>query len=224
MAVDPVAPAEPAAPRGLLALNAWLGRHWVSVLTLASGLFIALPLLAPVLAMAGQERLSASIYFTYRITCHQLPQRSWFVGGEVATHDWEEIRPYVARPKAGPLMAFHAPLGNPTLGYQVGFCQRDTAIYLAVFLTCLAYGPLRRRRDVRTMPLWLYALMALPMALDGLTQLLGLRESTPLLRTVTGALFGAGSAWLILTFLEASFREAAAYAAPPGAPGSQRPT
>lgn len=213
MAPDPTAAMEAGATtRGLVALNAWLARHWVTVLTIASGLFIALPLSAPVLAMAGHERLSATVYFTYRITCHQLPQRSWFIGGPAATHDWAEVQPYVARPEAGPLMAFHAPLGNPALGYQVGFCQRDTAIYLAVFLTCLSYGWLRRRVAFRPMPLRLYALMALPMAVDGLTQLVGLRESSPLWRTATGALFGMASAWLILTFIEASFREAAAYA------------
>jgi uncharacterized membrane protein len=200
------------AARGMIALNAWLARYWVALLAVVSGVFIALPLMAPVLAMTGHTRASAAIYFTYRITCHQLPQRSWFIGGAGATHGWSQVQPYVAHPEAGPLMAFHAPLGNPILGYQVGFCERDTAIYLAVFLTCLAYGVLRRRRDFQPMSLRLYALLALPMAIDGVTQLLGLRESSPLLRTITGALFGAGSAWLILTFIEASFRDAAAYA------------
>jgi uncharacterized membrane protein len=197
---------------GVIALNGWLERHWVTLLTVVSGVFIALPLLAPVLALTGHERSSAAIYFAYRITCHQLPQRSWFMGGPAVVHDWPAVQPYVAQPEAGPLMAFHAPLGNAALGYQLGFCQRDTAIYLAVFFTILAYGILRRRRVFGPMPLRLYVLLALPMAIDGVTQLLGLRESTPLIRTVTGALFGAASAWLILTYIEASFRESAAYA------------
>jgi uncharacterized membrane protein len=67
------------------------------------------------------------------------------------------------------------------------------------------------------MPFRLYLLFILPMAVDGLTQLVGLRESTPFLRTLTGSLFGIGSAWLVLTYIEASFRETALPAAPAGA-------
>jgi uncharacterized membrane protein len=202
-----------AVTRGLMGLNGWLGRHWVALLALASGVFIALPLAAPILAMTGHDRAAGAIYFTYRMTCHQLPQRSWFVGGPKPTYTWPEVQPYVADPAAGPLMAFHHPLGNAALGYQLAFCERDTAIYLAVFATCLAYGFLRRRRTFRPMPIRLYVLFLLPAAIDGITQLTGLRESTPLLRTVTGALFGAGSAWLILTYLDAERRQSASYAA-----------
>jgi uncharacterized membrane protein len=218
MIPEPAVASETPAARWLIALNAWLARHWVALVTVVSGVFIALPLAAPLLAMTGHERASGAIYFAYRITCHQLPQRSWFIGGPSPQYDWSQLRPYVKHPEAGPLMAFHAPLGNAALGYQLGFCERDTAIYLAVFLTCLAYGLLRRRRDFGPMPLRLYALLALPMAIDGVTQLIGLRESTPVVRTLTGALFGAASAWLILTFIEQSFREAASYASRTGAP------
>lgn len=199
------------AEAGLLALNRWLGRHWLAVLTLASGVFIALPLSAPVLAMSGLNAPASVIYATYRITCHQLPQRSWFLGGPQATYSWQELRAFTAQPDANPLLAFHAPLRVPALGFQSGFCQRDTAIYLSVFLTCLAYGLVRRRRPIGPMPFRLYLLFALPMAVDGLTQLVGLRESTPFLRTLTGSLFGFGSAWLVLSYIDASFRESAAY-------------
>ncbi len=194
-------------------LNGWLARHWLALVTVAAGVFIALPIAAPFLAMAGFKRLATFIYVAYRITCHQLPQRSWFIGGEQATYTWSQLRPFVERPDANPLLAFHHPLGNPTLGYQVAFCERETAIYSVVLLTCLAYGFLRQRRTIRPMPIRLYVLFLIPIAVDGFTQLFGWRESTPLLRTVTGAIFGLGSAWLVLTYLEASFREAAAFAA-----------
>jgi uncharacterized membrane protein len=200
--------------RGLLALSAWMTRHWLAVITLAAGVFIALPLLAPFLAMYGHNTSAGAIYATYRITCHQLPQRSWFIGGPKAAYSWPEVQPYVAQPAAGPLMAFHSPLDNRALGYQLGFCQRDTAIYLSVFLTCLVYGLLRRRRTFGPMPVKYYLIFMIPMAIDGVTQLIGLRESTPLLRTVTGSLFGIGSAWLILTFIDAGFRESATFLAP----------
>jgi uncharacterized membrane protein len=209
---------------GLRGLSAWLTRHWLALVTVVVGIFVALPIAAPFLAMAGFERVATVIYVVYRITCHQLPQRSWFVGGQQPTYTWAELQPYVEHPDANPLLAFHHPLGNETLGYQVAFCERETAIYLTVFLTCLAYGFLRRRREFRAMPIRLYVLFLVPMAIDGLTQLFGWRESTPLLRTVTGAIFGLGSAWLVLTYIEASFREATAFAAaraqPDGSPAA----
>jgi uncharacterized membrane protein len=211
------APAPDVVERTLVSANDWLGRRWLAIVTLAAGLFVALPLSAPFLAQAGHTTAAGTIYGVYRVTCHQLPQRSWFVGGPKPAYSWSEVQAYTQRPDASPLLAFHNPLGNPALGYQLGFCQRDTAIYLSVFLTCLAYGLWRRRRQTTPMPFRWYLLFAVPMAIDGVSQLIGLRESTPLLRTVTGALFGVGSAWLVLTYLDATFRESAAYAAGRGA-------
>jgi uncharacterized membrane protein len=40
------------------------------------------------------------------------------------------------------------------------------------------------------------------MAIDGLTQLVGWRESDLLLRTLTGFLFGLGGAWFIYPRIE----------------------
>jgi uncharacterized membrane protein len=45
------------------------------------------------------------------------------------------------------------------------------------------------------------------MAVDGITQLVGLRSSTWQLRTITGALFGLGSAWLALPYVEEAFQD-----------------
>ena len=49
--------------------------------------------------------------------------------------------------------------------------------------------------------------MILPMALDGTTQMFGLRESTWELRFITGTLFGVGSAWFVLTFMQKTIEE-----------------
>jgi uncharacterized membrane protein len=45
------------------------------------------------------------------------------------------------------------------------------------------------------------------MAIDGFTQLFGLRSSNWQLRTLTGVLFGVGSAWLALPYLEEAFQD-----------------
>jgi uncharacterized membrane protein len=99
----------------------------------------------------------------------------------------------------------YAFIGSPELGYKVAFCERDVAIYLSVLLGGLAYA---RFRD-RVPPLGLvgYSLLILPMAVDGLTQLFGWRESTVELRTLTGALFGLASVWLIYPRVDAMLEQ-----------------
>ncbi len=53
------------------------------------------------------------------------------------------------------------------------------------------------------------------MAVDGFTQLVGWRESTVELRTLTGALFGAASVWLIYPRVDAVLeRDLGALSAP----------
>jgi len=78
-------------------------------------------------------------------------------------------------------------------GYQVAFCERDTAMYAAMALSGLAWARFGRR--VPGLHWSVFLLLALPMALDGFTQLLGFRESTWQLRTLTGGLFGLGCVW-----------------------------
>lgn len=90
-------------------------------------------------------------------------------------------------------------------GEQIAFCQRNTAIYLSLALGGLLFAPLRHR--LRPLPFRLYLLFILPMAVDGFTQLFGLRLSTPLLRVWTGSLFGLATLWLALPYLELTFGE-----------------
>jgi uncharacterized membrane protein len=76
----------------------------------------------------------------------------------------------------------------------MAFCERDTAIYGMILLAGLLFGPLRRR--LRPLPWQYYLILCVPMLVDGGAQLLGLWESTPLNRVITGALFGMASVWL----------------------------
>lgn len=125
------------------------------------------------------------------------------------------------------------------LGYQVAYCQRDTAIYTTIFLAGLLFGLLRRR--LRPLPGWAFLLFSAPMALDGLTQTpRSLLPSWPLreenawavfltggalpswfyagdavgslnwwLRTITGTLFGLGLAWTVYPWIEREIRRGA---------------
>lgn len=193
--------------RALARLVRWLARHWLAGFLLGSGVFIALPLAAPLLAATGHDRASSAIYVAYRITCHQLPQRSWFIGGTAPAYDWATIRAIVGAPENGELLLYHRPIRDPVLGYQVAFCQRDSATYLTLFLTAVAYGLVRRRHAVKALSLRLYALALVPIGVDGLLQLVGVHESTPLSRTLTGALFGVATGLLVLPQLDEGMRE-----------------
>lgn len=85
-------------------------------------------------------------------------------------------------------------------GHQVAFCQRETAMYTTLLVLGLLF-PLVRKR-LPPAPIWLGALLLLPLALDGLTHMLDdilaidLRGSDAIgtpnfwLRMITGVLFG----------------------------------
>ncbi len=91
------------------------------------------------------------------------------------------------------------------LGHQLGLCARNFSIYTSMFLTSILFV-LSKKRLV-AMPWWVWILMILPMAIDGTTQMFGLRESTWELRFITGTLFGVGSAWFVLTFMQKTIEE-----------------
>ena len=111
-------------------------------------------------------------------------------------------------------MAVRSFLGNPTIGWKSAYCERCMAIYSGVLIASLLYALLRaRRKRIWRVPWLLYLLAGLaPIALDSISQLLSqyhlllpillLRESTPILRTLTGALFGAMNVWLAYPHLE----------------------
>lgn len=66
-----------AVERGVLAV----ARHWLLCVNLLVGLYAALPLLAPWLLARGAPWPARAIRFAYSFTCHQLPERSFFVAG-----------------------------------------------------------------------------------------------------------------------------------------------
>ncbi len=90
-------------------------------------------------------------------------------------------------------------------GHQMALCQRDMAIYGSIFLAGVAYSLVRGR--VRPLPIWAFVLLITPMAVDGTLQLLGVLESTPLRRLITGGLFGLACVLLAFPYLEEGFQE-----------------
>ncbi len=85
-------------------------------------------------------------------------------------------------------------------GHQMAICERCLAIYVALGLLGLLYHLVRYQ--LRPIKFWQYGLLALPMAIDGFTQLFGWRESNWQLRLLTGAIFGLGSVWYMFPQIE----------------------
>ncbi len=212
-----------------------LSRHYLKVLLTVIGIFAALPVLAPVLMKVGATGASELIYNMYSPLCHQFAYRSLFLFGEQSVYPRDSVQIGEAKPYESFLpqimtelgdrqdhssLAFELNskifLGDPQMGWKVAVCQRDMGIYWALFIGGLIYAIPRVRRVLRPAPIWLYIFLGLgPVGLDGFAQLLSyppfelwpVRETTPLFRFVTGALFGLLTAWMAFPYLEASARE-----------------
>lgn len=91
------------------------------------------------------------------------------------------------------------------LGHQLGLCERNLAIYSSMFLMSLVFAVSKKR--LPGIPWWAWLLLILPMAWDGTTQMFGLRESTWVLRVMTGTLFGASTIWFVLSLVQRLLRE-----------------
>ncbi len=193
---------------------AWMARHWLPVFNTIAAVFVLLPFLAPVLMHLGLTGPARVIYLVYSPACHQLPERSFFLFGELGAYTVAELEAERAIP-AG-LTLFQREMlryiGNPQIGYKVAICERDIAIYGCILLGGLIYGTVRRRRarrgqSVPRLPLKGYLALLAPMAIDGTTQLVGLRESTWELRLITGALFGLGTVWLAYPYVDEAMQD-----------------
>jgi uncharacterized membrane protein len=90
-------------------------------------------------------------------------------------------------------------------GHQLGMCARNFSIYASMFVGSLIFVLCKKR--IPGIPWWLWILMILPMAIDGTTQMFGLRESTWELRVLTGTLFGLGNVWFALPLIQKTILE-----------------
>jgi uncharacterized membrane protein len=201
----------------------WFTQHYMLLINLFLFIYVGLPFLAPVLMKAGLRTPAKVIYTIYSPMCHQLAFRSWFLFGEQPAYpralaNVQGLLNY--QQTIGDdldITAAHSFLGNEIIGYKVAICQRDVAIYGSILLFGLFFSV--ARKWVKSLPwyLWL-AVGIVPIAIDGSSQLpslmtginlswLPMRESTPLLRTITGVLFGVTTAWYGYPYIEESVRD-----------------
>lgn len=185
-----------------------IARHWLAIFNSAWALYFLLPLAAPIFMEVGWLTPARVIYGLYSFTCHQLPDHSYFLFGANPTPLIPDLEANGMR-EGLDLLQRRLFIGNPALGYKTAICQRDLAIYGAVLAAGLLYALVRPQgnKRVRQLPLWLFLVFLIPIGVDGLTQLVGLRESNWELRTLTGALFGAAAVWFAYPYVDDAMEE-----------------
>ena len=201
-------------------LSHFISNHYLKVVNLILLIYFGLPFLAPVLMKVGLQSAAQPIYSMYKLSCHELAFRSWFLFGEQTAYPRAsaQIDGLVTYGEAtgnseDDLLTARNFQGNEQMGYKVAFCQRDIAIYVAMFTFGIIFSLTNRK--IKGLPFLLWVIVGiLPIALDGGSQLLSqaftfipYRESTPLLRTLTGALFGFTTAWFGFPVLEETMND-----------------
>lgn len=193
-----------------------IATHWLLIFNTGWAIYVGLPFLAPIFMQLGWMAPARTIYVMYSFLCHQLPDHSYFLFGNWWTPSLQQLQ--ASGMEAGlTLFDQRTFIGNAMAGYKVAICQRDIAIYGSVLAAGLFYGYVTRGADrpARALNWKLYVLLLLPIALDGGTQLFGLRESNWLLRSFTGALFGIASVWLAYPHVDGAMRELLFESSPP---------
>ncbi|MCJ7735265.1 MAG: DUF2085 domain-containing protein [Anaerolineales bacterium] len=199
----------------------WLSKRYMLVFNSFVFLYLGLAFLAPVLMANGNITSSKVIYTIYGRLCHQLAYRSWFIFGEQPVYPREIAG-------VGNLISYEEATGNDTydnqtaiefrgnelLGYKVAFCQRDIAIYSSILLFGILFSLTKRKIPSLPIAAW-FILGMIPIGLDGVSQIVSqlpwdiipVRESTPLLRSITGGLFGFTTAWFGYPIVEESMAD-----------------
>lgn len=201
----------------------WFSKSYSWVIAAIILIFLGFSLLPPILASAGYNNSSKIGYKIYSVLCHQLAFRSYFIKGEQIAYPRElanvpELKTYeeITGKSAEDIRYARNFIGNDTVGYKFALCQRDVAIYLGLGLFGILFHVSGKK--IKKLPWIMWIIIALvPIALDGTSQLpslaegwpgwMPIRESTPLFRTITGLLFGTGTAWLVFPMMEDSISE-----------------
>jgi len=92
------------------------------------------------------------------------------------------------------------------LGRQIAVCQRDLPLYGSLGMGGIVYALTGRRFSIRSSRLYLWVFVA-PLAIDGTTQLLGLRESNWQLRVITGVLLGVGTVFYAYPYMNKAMND-----------------
>lgn len=198
--------------------------HWLLWVNVISGLFIALPFVAPILEALGYERVAHVIFSAYRVTCHQLPERSYFIfGHQVAlchrcTAIWSSffiggVLYRFVRHRLQP-MPFHwwilalIPAGVDGGTQLVGPLYEVLPPWILTGFAIVVWLSLTAIMYTQGVKQWQYYLFVLMFPLSMMyVHLTGTRFSNWELRSITGSIWGLANVWLIFPMFEESFAD-----------------
>ncbi|MGE5140151.1 MAG: DUF2085 domain-containing protein [Rudaea sp.] len=202
-----ISPRSLAMIRGIDRFVVHISRHWLLYAGAFLFVFSTLPFVAPLLMILGWELPANAIYYAYSFTCHQLAYRSFFIDGAQLAYTVPQLQDLLQVPNnATDLWYWRGVIGNMQLGFKMAYCERDAAMYSTMFFATVLYALVRK--SLPRLPWrWYLILGILPILIDGGTQLFMLRESTALLRVITGVLFGALTVWLIYPHVDEAMSE-----------------
>jgi uncharacterized membrane protein len=201
----------------------WFSKNYAWVVSLVILVFMGSAFLPPIFASNGNNALANMGYKFYSLLCHQLAFRSYFILGEQYAYPRElahvdSLLTYedVTGKSATDIRYARDFFGDNNLGYKLALCERDIAIYAGLGLFGLFFQ--FSGKKLKHIPWYVWLLIAVvPIAIDGGSQLpalaegwpawMPIRESTPFLRTITGALFGIGTAWYVFPLMEENMKE-----------------
>jgi len=113
----------------------------------------------------GWDEAGKAIYFIYSFFCHQLPERSFFLFGTKTMYSIPEIQS-AWKNSINPIILRQF-IGNESMGWKVAWSDRMIALYTSVWVFAALWFPFRRK--VKLLPWWGFALLLLPMVIDGAT-------------------------------------------------------
>jgi len=198
----------------------WITDHYMFIINTLLFLYVFTPFLAPIFMFIGLEPAAKAVYTVYKPLCHQFAFRSWFLFGEQPVYPlasaplsyqikYEDL---VGHSHIEPLEARNYN-GSEKFGYKVALCERDIALWGSLLATGIIFSLTGRKWKRIPFMLWIL-LGVLPILLDGSSQFLNqlmplfpARESTPLIRTITGILFGTLTGMMVFPLIEESMND-----------------
>jgi uncharacterized membrane protein len=164
-------------------------KYWFILFSAGYLLFIGLPFLAPVLMKLELTQLGEVIYSVYQFLCHQLPQRSFFLFGDKFMYSLTEVQN--AWQATNNPMILRQFIGNQQMGWKVAWSDRMVSMYTSILIAAWIWYPLRKK--IKNFPFYGFALLLLPMAVDGTTHMIsdfsgigqGFRDSNTWLAQMT---------------------------------------
>jgi uncharacterized membrane protein len=178
-----------------LSFSQWIVQHWFETFLMIYGLWVFTPFLAPVFMQIGWTGAGKAIYFVYSLFCHQLPERSFFLFGERTMYSLNEIQ--AAWQDTVNPMILRKFIGNEAMGWKIAWSDRMIWFYNSVWFFAVVWYSFRRK--IKPLTWWGFALLLLPLAIDGSTHAVsdlagigqGFRDSNQWLIALTNNTFTA---------------------------------